>query len=135
MECIRTGLKHRNALLSAILKCDGMTIQYLTEMIEEYELDVTEAVQHTREAQSGISLDNLVLYLMEQAYEKVFAEIRNEFDPEDEYDLDVLKFRDQYIKIHPKGMASHITIRNKLAIHNGWPKEFVNRLSEKVIDI
>lgn len=72
---------------------------------------------------------------MKQAHEKVFAEIRNEFDSEGEYNLDMLKFRDQYIKIHPKGIASHITIQNKLAIHNGWPKEFVNRLSEKVIDI
>ncbi len=135
MEHLETGLKHRNSLLSAILNCDGMTVQYIAEMIEEYGLDATDAVHHANEAPSGLSLDSLLLFLMEQAYEKFFEEIRNDFDPENEYDLDGLKFREQYIKIHPKGMDSHITIKAKLAIKSGWPENFVNKLSEKLIDI
>lgn len=135
METIETGIKHRTTLLSAILKCDGMTIQYLTEMIEEYGLDATDAVYHAYGTPSGLSLDSLLLYLMEQVYEKIFADIRNDFDPEDNYDLDELKFREQYIEFHPKGMDTYITIKNELAIYNGWPEKFVNKLSQVLVDI
>lgn len=135
MENSQTGLKHRTDLLSAILQCDGMTVQYLCELIEEHNLDVCEAVSSAQQMPSGQSFDTLTLYLLTQAFEKTFIDIRADFDPDDEYDLDELKFRDRYTNIHLNKMDSKITIKQKQAIKDGWPKVFVNRLSCKVIDI
>ncbi len=135
MENLQTGLKHRNDLLSAILQCDGMTLQYLCELIEEYNLDVSDAVSNARETSSGISFDTLTLYLLIQAFDNTFISLRAEFDPDDEYDLDEIKFRDWYVDVHLNKMDSKITIKKKQAIQDDWPKEFVNRLSQKVVNI
>lgn len=135
MECNETALKHRNALLSAILQCDGMVVQYLTEMIEEYNLDVAEAVELARKNSNGFSLNTLSLYLLKEAYAITFANVRLSFDPDDEYDLDVLKFGEQYLDFHLGITGLHITIKDKLAIENGWPEVFVKSLTEKINEI
>lgn len=135
MENLQTGLKHRNNLLSAILQCDGITVQYLCELIEEHNLDINDAVSYARETPAGISFDTLTLYLLIQAFDNTFINLRADFDSDDEYDLDELKFRDRYVDIHLNKMDSKITIKKKQAIQDDWPKEFVNRLSQKVADI
>ena len=135
MENIYTAFKHRDNLLSAILQCDGMALQYFCGLIEEYSLYVNDAVANAKESPNGLTFDSLVLYLLCQTFEKVFIDLRADFDSDNEYDLDELKFRDRYTKFHLNKMDSKITIKKKIAIEDGWPKEFVEQLSEKIVDI
>lgn len=135
MENLQTGLKHRNNLLSAIMECDGMTIQYLCELIEEYDLDVNDAVYNAREMPAGLTFDTITLYLLTEAFTNTFIAVQAEFDPDNEYDLDELKFRNWYTEFHLNKMDSKITIKQNQAIQDGWPKLFVKRLSQKVVDI
>ena len=135
MENLNTGLKHRNDLLSAIMECDDMTIQYLCELIEEHNLDVSEAIYNARQMPSGLTFDTIILYMLVQTFINIFIDVRADFDPDDEYDLDELKFSDRYINIQLNKMDSKITIKKDLAIQEGWPKKFINQLLKRVVDI
>lgn len=131
MENLNTGWKHRDAMLQVILQCEGMAIQTIAELIEEYNLDITHAVTSAKEDHSGLSFKTLITNLLFQAYFQLFRNLHTLYDLAGDVDMDAINFL-EYIELKIGIIDGDIKTKKELAIQNGWPKDFVECLSEEL---